>query len=81
MEDKIEQIKQSIINIDKTLIKQSKDLEMHMFRTELAEKQIQINSERLEPVVKHVAYVNGGLKLIALVSVCVGIILGLSEIF
>ena len=40
IEEKVDRIEEKISNIDVTLAKQAKDLEHHIYRTDLAEEQI-----------------------------------------
>jgi uncharacterized protein YdcH (DUF465 family) len=49
------------------------NLKEHMRRTELAEKGIEHLSDALKPIHKHVNHVEGGLKLIGLISMLIGI--------
>lgn len=56
-----------------TLEKQHQSLRDHMRRTQLLENEI-------KPVKKHVAMVEGALKLVGLISLLVGIYLGVRSI-
>jgi len=66
-EDKIDKIVESIGEINVTLAKQEVSLSEHIKRTNLLE-------QKLEPVEKHVAMVNGALKFIGTLALIAGII-------
>lgn len=63
LEGKVDKMVESTANIDKTLAVQAEQLTMHIKRTNLLEKQ-------LEPIQKHVAMVNGGIKFLGLMAMC-----------
>lgn len=67
VEEKLDKVVEHISSIDVTLAKQHISLKDHIRRTELLEQQV-------EPIKKHVNMVQGALKLIGLVSVCLGIV-------
>jgi predicted nucleic acid-binding Zn-ribbon protein len=70
IESKLDKIEEKISSIDVTLAKQAKDLEHHIFRTDLAEENLDLLRQEMEPVKKHVALVDAGLKVIgALASI------------
>lgn len=73
LEDKIDSIADRINNIDITLGKQSVILEEHIRRTNLLE-------EKLAPIEKHVYMVNGALKVIGFLAICLGIIEGVLKL-
>lgn len=76
LEGKIDQIRESIHSIDKTLIRQEEQLAHHIKRTELAEKSIEMLQKQVEPISKHVARTEGALKMLGVVSLVLGIIYG-----
>ena len=76
LEGKIDQIRESIHSIDKTLIRQEEQLAHHIKRTELAEKNIEMLQKQVEPISKHVARTEGALKMLGVVSLVLGIIYG-----
>lgn len=51
-------------SIDKTLVSQHEQLKEHMRRTRLAEENLNIIRDEIKPVQKHVAVVEGLMKLI-----------------
>lgn len=70
IEEKIDKIDDKISNIDVTLAKQAKDLEHHIYRTDLAEQNIELIRQEMQPVKKHVALVDASLRIIgALASI------------
>lgn len=81
IENKIDNIEDSISNIDVTLAKQSKDLEHHIFRTDLAEQNLELLRAEMQPIKKHVALVDAGLKIIGVLSSAAMFILGVVKMF
>jgi len=69
----IEEIKDSLKNVDETLIKQEANLKLHMYRTELAEKRLEHIESDLTPIKSHIAGVNGVFKALIALSVILGI--------
>jgi archaellum component FlaC len=80
IEAKVEKIEDSISNIDITLAKQAKDLEHHIYRTSLAEENIELLRTELQPVKKHVALVDAGLKLVGALASATAFVLGVIKI-
>jgi hypothetical protein len=73
IEQKIDDSHEHLASIDKTLIAQHISLEDHIRRTALLES-------KLEPVEKHIAMVNGALKLLSVIALLLGIIAGLKAL-
>jgi hypothetical protein len=80
IEAKVEKIEDSISNIDVTLARQAKDLEHHIYRTSLAEENIELLRTELQPVKKHVALVDAGLKLVGALASAAAFVLGVVKI-
>jgi predicted nucleic acid-binding Zn-ribbon protein len=80
IEAKVEKIEDSISNIDVTLARQAKDLEHHIYRTSLAEENIELLRTELQPVKKHVALVDAGLKLVGALASATAFVLGVVKI-
>lgn len=80
-DEKFGKIDQRLDDIDKTLIKQEENLKLHMYRTDLAEKNLEVLSNRIAPVEKHIMYVNGAFKLIVGLGIISGLVLTLIQIF
>lgn len=73
LEDKSDKILEQISNINITLAEQHKQLEHHIYRTDLAEKNLATLKDELVPVQKHVSQVSGVLKLIGILASIAGI--------
>lgn len=78
--EKLDKIADRLNEIDKTLVKQEGNLQKHMLRTDQNEQMIKLISDALKPVVKHVSHVEGGLKLLGVLSLIAGIVLTVSKI-
>lgn len=81
IEAKVDFIEEKISSIDITLAKQAKDLEHHIYRTELAEENINIIRQEMQPVKKHVALMDAGLKVMGALSSVAMFILGVVKLF
>lgn len=81
IEEKVDRIESKISSIDVTLAKQAKDLEHHIYRTELAETNIELLRSEIQPVKKHVALMDASLKIIGAVASIVTFIVGLIKMF
>lgn len=77
---KIDTLDMKLDAIDKTLLKQELNLREHMKRSDQLEILIGSVNVDMKPLQKHVAMVEGGLKLIGIVSLCVGIVLGIAQL-
>ena len=75
--DKLNEMDKRLDNIDITLVKQSKDLEYHILRTDILQ-------EKVVPIEKHVTLINATVKIIialaGAISFIVGIYAALSKI-
>lgn len=76
IEEKVDRIESKISSIDITLAKQAKDLEHHIYRTDLAESNIELLRSEIEPVKKHVALVDASLKVIGAIATIATFVLG-----
>jgi len=81
IEEKVDRIESKISNIDVTLAKQAKDLEHHIYRTDLAESNIELLRTEMQPVKKHVALMDAGLKIIGALSSISMFIMGIVKMF
>ena len=81
IEEKVDRIESKISSIDVTLAKQAKDLEHHIYRTELAEENLELIRKEMIPVKKHVALMDASLKVIGATSSAVMFILGVYKMF
>lgn len=73
LEGKIDKIQKRIASVDVTLAAQAEQLAGHIRRTEIAEERLDHHDVELAPLQKHVHHVEGGLKLLGLISVLAGI--------
>lgn len=81
LERKLGAVEDRLLSIDKTLVKQEENLKEHMRRTELAEKSIERVDHDLKPIKKHVAMLQGTVKLISIVSTIVVLIGAILKIY
>lgn len=81
IEAKVDLIEEKISSIDITLAKQAKDLEHHIYRTELAEQNLELIRQEMVPVKKHVALMDAGLKVIGALSSVAMFLLGVAKMF
>lgn len=63
------------------LAKQEESLRLHIYRTDLAEKNIELLRNQVKPIEDHVKYINGGLKLIGVISLVAGALISVLELF
>lgn len=80
IEEKIDRIEDRISNVDVTLAKQAKDLEHHIYRTSLAEENLDLIRQEMVPVKKHVALVDATLKVIGAISSFTAFIFGVLKL-
>jgi molecular chaperone DnaK (HSP70) len=81
IEAKVDLIESKISSIDITLAKQAKDLEHHIYRTEIAEENLNLIRQEMVPVKRHVALMDAGLKVIGALSSIVMFALGVVKMF
>ena len=74
METKIDKILEHIHSMDITLARNTDSLELHVKRTNILESQV-------KEVQRHTHLVEGGFKLLGLLSLILGIIGGLIHVF
>lgn len=80
IEAKVDLIEEKISSIDITLAKQAKDLEYHIYRTELAEENLSLIRQEMVPVKKHVALMDASLKVIGAIASVVTFVLGVLKL-
>jgi len=68
IEEKLDKVEDKLSSIDITLVKQAKDLEHHIYRTDLAEQNLEILRAEMQPVKKHVALMDATLKIIGAIA-------------
>lgn len=76
IEEKLEKVDEKLSSIDVTLAKQAKDLEHHIYRTELAEQNLDLIRQEMVPVKKHVAIMDATLKVIGAIASIATFIIG-----
>jgi hypothetical protein len=76
IEEKLDKVDEKLSSIDVTLARQAKDLEHHIFRTSLAEENIELLRAEVQPIKKHVALMDAGLKIIGALASVVTVIVG-----
>jgi len=62
------------------LAKMEESLKLHIYRTDLAEENIEMLRSNIKPIQKHVTIVNGFLKILGGFSIAVGTIVGIIKI-
>lgn len=68
----LDKISEDISELKITTAKQEENLKEHIRRTELAEENLQMIRQEIEPLKQHVIAINGVLKIIGLISVVIG---------
>jgi hypothetical protein len=68
----LDKISEDISELKITTAKQEENLKEHIRRTELAEENLQMLRQEIEPLKQHVIAINGVLKIIGLISVIIG---------
>ena len=74
LEAKLDKLDERLDSVDLILVRNTGSLEEHMRRRQLAEEAIDILRRELKPVQTHVARVDGGLKLLGILSVVLAVI-------
>lgn len=71
-----------LIEIEKVLVRQEANLQEHMKRSDNLEKMLDnIEKKDLKPLQRHVAMVEGSLKLIGIIGILTGIVVSLIKLF
>lgn len=81
IENKVDKLDERLDSIEKVLIKQELNIDLHIRRTNLLEESVDLLRKDLRPVERHVDYVHGALKFIGIVSLIVGIFVAFKELF
>jgi predicted nucleic acid-binding Zn-ribbon protein len=80
IEEKLDKVDEKLSSIDITLAKQAKDLEHHIYRTDLAESNIEILRKEMQPVKKHVALMDASLKVIGAIASVITFVIGIIKL-
>lgn len=76
----LHQVNERLTEVEIVLVKQESNLEHHVYRTDLAEANIELLRKEVEPLKLRNAMFDGALKLIGLVAALVGITAGIVKI-
>ena len=68
----LDKISDDISELKVTTAKQEENIKEHIRRTELAEENLQMLRQEIEPLKQHVIAINGVLKAIGIISVIIG---------
>ena len=79
--DYLKDISKDLTDIKIIQAKQEENLKNHMHRTELLEESNERLFEEIGPIKAHVNHVEGGLKLLGLVSLIIGMAAGIIKIY
>lgn len=77
IEGKLDKVDERLSSIDVTLVKQNAELEHHIYRTDLAEKRLDILQSQIEPLSTFKNRLDGAFRVIGMVGTGVGIVIGL----
>jgi hypothetical protein len=78
--NKLDKLDERLDSVDRTLIKQEANLEEHMRRSLANEEAVNLLSQQLKPLNKHVIMVESIFKFVGAISVLLGIVLGVLNI-
>lgn len=78
--EKQEKMAEDIQDMKLILVRQEENLRIHIYRTELAEENIKLLRQQLMPIEGHVKMVNGVFKFLGVLSLIVGIAVGVINI-
>jgi hypothetical protein len=76
----LDKISEDISQLKVTTAKQEENIKEHMRRTELAEENLQMIRQEIEPLKQHVVAINGVLKVIGIISLVIGSAAGFFQI-
>ena len=80
IKEQLKEIVHTIGYVNTTLVRQEENLKHHIYRTDLAEEAIKEMRKDIAPIKKHVAQIEGVLKLFGMVALFVGIAAGMVKI-
>ena len=82
---KVENVDQRLTSIDKTLDRNTTQLEMHMKRSDQLESIVDVLKTKTEtelaPLKRHMNMIEGALKLLGVTSILIGLLSGLAKLF
>jgi len=80
IENKVDKLDERLDSIEKVLIKQELNIDIHIKRTNLLEESVSLLREDLRPLERHVDYIHGALKMIGGIAVLIGMLVGATEL-
>ena len=78
--DKQEQMADDISEIKVVLARQEENIKLHIYRTEIAEKNLELLKNGFKTVNSHVKMVQGAFKALGILSLLVGIAVGVARL-
>ena len=81
IECKVDDVKDHCNSIDKTLIKNTADIEIHIKRTDIAEQNLEKIRVEIKPINRHVIMMEGALKFVGVLALVAGLALTTLKIF
>lgn len=81
IKENLKEIENKLHSIDITLAKQHITLEEHTRRSLANEEQTRLLAEELRPIRKHVSQMEGGLKLLGILSLVLGVIVTFIKLY
>jgi fibronectin type 3 domain-containing protein len=82
--DKLEAMSKDMAEMKVSLAEQKESIKYHIYRTDLAEQNIELLRQEQKPIQEHVVFVSGAMKFIgaiALIAGLAGTILGIAKGF
>lgn len=80
LDGKIDRVDERLNSMDATLANQHAQLAMHIYRTELAEKRIEMLHEEVKPLSKFHTQVNTVFRIIGMLGTGLGVIVGIGKL-
>ena len=68
----LDKISEDISDLKVTTAKQEENIKEHIRRTEIAEENLEMIRDEIQPLKEHVIAINGVLKVIGIISVIIG---------
>ena len=68
----LDKISEDISDLKVVVGKQEENIKEHMRRTEIAEENLALIREEIEPLKNHVVVINGVLKIVGIVAIIIG---------
>ena len=79
-ENKLDRIVEKIDAIRDDIAEIKVDLARHIYRTDIAEENIELLREELRPVEKHVEQMRGALNLVKILGIILGVLLSIAAV-